>query len=41
VLRSYKGPNGGFTFIAPPERITVYDMIELAGRRDYSGKRVI
>jgi Rrf2 family iron-sulfur cluster assembly transcriptional regulator len=27
VLRSYKGPNGGFTFIIPPEKITIYDVI--------------
>jgi Rrf2 family iron-sulfur cluster assembly transcriptional regulator len=26
VLRSYKGPNGGFTFMIPPEKITIYDI---------------
>ncbi len=42
MLRSYKGPNGGFTFIIPPEEITIYDVIRYLDedyRLDYCALR--
>ncbi len=42
VLRSYKGPNGGFTFMIPPEKITIYDVIRYLDedyRLDYCALR--
>ncbi len=42
VLRSYKGPNGGFTFRIPPEEITIYDVIRYLDedyRLDYCALR--
>ncbi len=27
VLKSYKGPNGGFAFAIPPENITIFDLM--------------
>jgi Rrf2 family protein len=42
VLKSYKGPNGGFTFMIPPEEITIYDVIRYLDedyRLDYCALR--
>jgi rrf2 family protein (putative transcriptional regulator) len=42
VLRSYKGPNGGFTFMIQPEEITIYDVIRYLDedyRLDYCALR--
>jgi Rrf2 family protein len=42
VLRSYKGPNGGFTFMIPPEEITIYDVMRYLDedyRLDYCALR--
>jgi Rrf2 family transcriptional regulator, iron-sulfur cluster assembly transcription factor len=42
VLKSYKGPNGGFTFMIPPEEITIYDVMRYLDedyRLDYCALR--
>jgi len=42
VLKSYKGPNGGFTFAIQPEEISIYDVIRYLDedyRLDYCALR--
>ncbi|WP_448588524.1 RrF2 family transcriptional regulator [Thermocrinis sp.] len=42
VLKSYKGPNGGFSFLISPDEITVYDIIRYLDedyRLDYCALR--
>ncbi len=42
VLKSYKGPNGGFVFAIPPEEISIYDVIRYLDedyRLDYCALR--
>ena len=42
VLKSYKGPNGGFSLVIPPEEISIYDVIRYLDedyRLDYCALR--
>jgi Rrf2 family protein len=34
LVKSYKGPKGGFYLARPPERITLYDIVEAVGSLD-------